>query len=399
MICFCTNAELDFEVIRTMGVSVKTNENPIGYFGTGLKYAIAGLLRTGHQMDLVVDDERYKFSLKTKEVRGKEFQFCMMNDEQLPFTTEFGKNWEPWQFYRELASNTMDEGGEVVEGFPTKPWRAIFVVTGDPIEVAHRLRRDIFIDTTPIAVHNNVEIHPGASEIMFYRGVRAAKLNRPTAFTYNILSPQRLTEDRTFDWMFMVHQEVVRATSLLENPEMVAQMCENQQGLEWAIFESEARQVSKPSKAFIDVTSQLSRRTAVPNNLTRQLVAVAPAESMLSFHKPSKMEADRLTTALKTLKFMGVDIPPERIKLAVSLDGRYGMYRPGDDVFYIAASTIEMGVTFLTATIFEEWVHMEHGLEDFTREFQDFVLQKLISVAENSMNDARHQVVSEEVFS
>ena len=40
-IYFCNAEPIDLNAIAIMGVSVKTGDNPIGYFGTGLKFAIA----------------------------------------------------------------------------------------------------------------------------------------------------------------------------------------------------------------------------------------------------------------------------------------------------------------------------------------------------------------------
>ena len=51
-IYFCNAEPIDLNAIAIMGVSVKTGDNPIGYFGTGLKFAIATLLRTAHKVTL-----------------------------------------------------------------------------------------------------------------------------------------------------------------------------------------------------------------------------------------------------------------------------------------------------------------------------------------------------------
>ena len=44
MISFITPTALPIEAATTMGVSVKETDGAIGKFGTGLKYAIAGVL-------------------------------------------------------------------------------------------------------------------------------------------------------------------------------------------------------------------------------------------------------------------------------------------------------------------------------------------------------------------
>ena len=104
---FSTKGVLDLSVITTFGVNVKPNtDNPIGYFGTGLKYAIAVLLRHGIKITLYTNGQEYQFYTKEKDIRGKEFMVCryrktgLLNKfsyHELPFTTEHGKNWELWK--------------------------------------------------------------------------------------------------------------------------------------------------------------------------------------------------------------------------------------------------------------------------------------------------------------
>jgi len=61
-IIFKNNGIIDLDFIRSFGVSVKENDNPIGFFGTGLKYAIAILLREKQEVSVFLGKEEYKFS-------------------------------------------------------------------------------------------------------------------------------------------------------------------------------------------------------------------------------------------------------------------------------------------------------------------------------------------------
>jgi hypothetical protein len=61
--------EIDAASIRTFGVSVKEGENPIGFFGTGLKYALAILLRTGHKVTIQSGTSKHRFALKDVKIR------------------------------------------------------------------------------------------------------------------------------------------------------------------------------------------------------------------------------------------------------------------------------------------------------------------------------------------
>ena len=124
-VVFTTPGLIPLEAFTTFGVNAKPNStNPFGYFGTGLKYAIAVCLRNGCKVVLWRGDIKYTFYVSTKDFRGKDFDFVRMKKEtrnfaglwassytQLPFTLELGKNWELWQAFRELETNTRDENG------------------------------------------------------------------------------------------------------------------------------------------------------------------------------------------------------------------------------------------------------------------------------------------------
>lgn len=183
-IYFANKGTIDLDTIRTMGVSVKVNDNPIGYFGTGIKYAIATLLRTGHTVSLFTNGETVQFRLREKEIRGKKFELVFMDDEQLAFTSELGKNWEVWQAYRELASNTMDEGGSISGRFVEAD--TVFAVDGPEIGKAHDERNKIFLHSEPWLIADGVEVHRGKSHWLYYRGVRVQRLLKASRFTYNL---------------------------------------------------------------------------------------------------------------------------------------------------------------------------------------------------------------------
>lgn len=122
MIIFQNQGLIPIDAFTTFGINAKPNsDNPIGYFGTGLKYAVAVTLRLGGTFRLFRGIEEYEFYLKEKDFRGKSFQTVRMRKrkslmarwsyDKLPFTTELGKNWKPWMAIRELESNTRDENG------------------------------------------------------------------------------------------------------------------------------------------------------------------------------------------------------------------------------------------------------------------------------------------------
>jgi hypothetical protein len=232
MIVFENQGEIDLTAVTTFGISVKEGTNPIGFFGTGLKYAIAVLLRTKCQVSVISGEDEYIFGVERVEVRNRPFDFVTMRtgdavSTRLGFTTELGKTWEPWMAYRELYCNTRDEGGEVYAchaassaSDPRSGLTQVRVV-GDEIEAVHATAGQYFLEDEPDAVCGNVQIFRRPSPVLFYRGIRVLKLPRPSLFTYNLLDSLDLTEDRTMSHPFMAAYYLSRALTECEHPEVL----------------------------------------------------------------------------------------------------------------------------------------------------------------------------------
>lgn len=116
---------LDTRSFTVMGMSAKPGTTtPIGQFGTGLKYSIAGLLRSGATVDIWVGREHWQFATETEDFRGSSFTriYAWVRSwgglrrrrVLLPFTTQLGPHWTWWMWLRELRSNTMDESGQTL---------------------------------------------------------------------------------------------------------------------------------------------------------------------------------------------------------------------------------------------------------------------------------------------
>ena len=373
-IYFTNPGKIDLDVIRIMGVSIKENENPIGYFGTGLKFAIASLLRTNHKIRLQVDGESYKFTSQTVKVRGEDVERVFMNDEPLPFTTQLGRNWEPWQGFRELHSNALDETGKTSD----KPCEddTVFMVTGDGIEDAYYNRESIFLSADPIWQNASLSVYDKPSNYIFYRGVRAGALPKASLFTYDVKSKLELTEDRTVKAFHMAELAVESSLPGTENLQIIARLLNNgdawDQGLNFTYC-------SAPSTVFIDECK--SRLNDAHLNASARQLAEKHMQKSTAFPAISTTERQEviISDAVKLSNKAGSSIARSDFIVTETLGaGVYGMVKNDTRQIYIAGPAIDMGKTHLAATIFEEWLHKTHGIADCTREFQDFVLQRLM---------------------
>lgn len=230
MLLFQNDGVLPIEGFTTFGMSAKPGStNPIGKFGTGLKNAVAITLRLGGTFRVWRGLEEYVFYTKDEEFRGQTFARVRMKKrkgllarwkyETLPFTTQLGKHWEPWMAFRELEANTRDEenGTTTVVGtdgplqYLPREGTTLIAIECEEIEQAYADIDTIFLpEREPIFENDNVRIYEGASEHVFYRGMRVTDLRKPSLFTYEMKYVQ-LTEDRTSMYSFIDDSNMKKA--------------------------------------------------------------------------------------------------------------------------------------------------------------------------------------------
>ena len=189
--------------LTTMGVNAKENDSPIGFFGTGFKYAIATLLRHGAKIEIWLGTEKHELGQRIENVRNQDFSIVTLNGKDLGFSTMLGRNWQLWHAFRELQSNALDEGGDSTIGrFPGPiPGDTSIVVTDAEFEDIAGHKNLIFLHgQKPWTTGANAEIYPNnRSEVIYYRGVRISEPGMfPAAplYTYNLLATQKISEDR-----------------------------------------------------------------------------------------------------------------------------------------------------------------------------------------------------------
>lgn len=230
---FKTPGLIDIRSFMTFGFNAKPmTDNPIGYFGTGLKYAIAILMRAKVPLVIWIGRTRYEFEPVIEDFRGKEFTAIWMKrstgllkkftKERLPFTTEYGKHWDLWQAFRELESNTRDEQGFTECIFQdVRKWDAPdglstnILVGGQKFIDVYNERDNIFLnkeglDLRFISQRLGVEVYNSPSKHVYYRGMRAYDLpkDKISKYTYNITAAMDLTEDRTFKYAFYLFMKL-----------------------------------------------------------------------------------------------------------------------------------------------------------------------------------------------
>ena len=386
MICFTNPGEIELDAIRTMGASVKS-DSAIGFFGTGLKYALAILVRNQQRVTILSGRQRFIFGSTQTEIRGKQFELVTLNDEKLGFTTELGKTWDLWMAYRELYCNALDESGtvEFTERIPEPAeGHTVIAVDGESFEAEHYRRGENFlIGRTPSQVVEDVEIFDGESQFLYYKGVRVYKFGRPSLKTYNITSRLALNEDRSVKEFYMVSYKIARTINASKNHQFIrdALRCGE------SYFEYTADvDCGVYSDEFAAVALEEYRRDAEKVNASvRSFVQRLPPDDVYGRigAEMTRVQLAMLNRAAGFLRTIGFDAAPYRIRVVESL-GPLIMARavPDHKEIIVSCAAFDKGTKFLASTLLEEIIHIREGLTDETRALQTYLFDKIISLGE-----------------
>lgn len=380
---FSNSGLIDLDTIRIMGVSVKDTDSPIGYFGTGLKFAVATLLRTGHSVTIWRGGEKYVMSARQTEIRGKTFERIYMNDEALSFTTELGKNWLVWQAYRELHSNMLDECGEVGTKRPTAD--TVVAVTGEEFQQCYRDRGTIFLQSEPFASSDAVEVHQGSTRHIYYRGVRAGTLPSESAFTYNILRETALSEDRNIRSMWDVEYCLETNLPRIESEDLALGLVRGtttwDQNLNFSMC-------SAPSDKFMGVARRFRDDANVSDSVRRIVESGDQRDGSFPAVDLTTDEADKLREAFSILEILKSDLDAYEVDVVETLGSSImGLYHVKRDQIFLAREALDRGPDFAAMVLYEEWLHKRHKLDDCSRQMQSYLLAKLVSFAKGEFHD------------
>lgn len=378
---------LDIAAAITLGVNVKDGDSPIGHFGTGLKYAVATLLRTGHRIRIWDGSQWWHVTSQPEIIRGAQFDVIWFDNQRTGFTTALGRNWKVWQAYRELRCNAMDEGNwsiHVDDPSPVHLGETLIEVTGEGFAQAHAERARYFCEAPVLdEVLAMGTVHEGESHTIFYRGVAILELEKPTMYTYNFTEFTQLTEDRTMANVWMLPSKIGRMIAGMKKHEMVARCILAPEAYldESASFGG----VTQPTQAFSDVM-RTNRNNMRANHRARDLWrALNPVEVVHAAVELDDLEHHQLDQAIKLVWKAEPDcrIQKESIRVVASLgEGILGLHSSMEEHILISRECFKMGIATVAGTILEEWAHRERGFKDCTVEFQNYFLNLLMRAAE-----------------
>lgn len=403
LICFQNPGLIPIEAITTAGVSAKDSDDAIGEFGTGLKYAICTILRLGGSITIYRGLQPLSFQCWPTEIRGKTFQIVHLDNgvdrlQPLGFTLDYGKNWEPWMAYRELHSNTLDEQGIITSEHlePAEGMTTIYVRSEPLFEAGYCEREKIFLQDKPNwrAEYGAtiVEIIDKPNQTFYFRGIKAGIFSKPSPFTFNIIGPKGLTEDRTYDGL-KAARAVGLACPTIEDAYFQSRLMPSH-------FTSNER----PGERFVDMLDMDWSQPVSEAFLTRcetlfaRNLAALPqsARNLWRRHRPEPKEIpanlelslvqdkmlDKAKNYLHLLGYRMEDIERYPIYMRDLGENVMGLADREQQCIVLGTLAFEHGTKQVCSTLHEEFVHLHHRLNDLTYSMQTHLFNQIASLME-----------------
>ncbi len=392
---FINPGNLPFEAIALIGVSVKEGSGNIGRFGTGLKYAIAGTLRLGGWIEITTGEYTATFDTKPVIIRGKNFETIRASIQWknkgkpevllLGFTTDYGKEWKPWMYVRELLSNCLDEGGTHggdIVSLPSYINQTLVTVICPEFDEAYIDRKSWYLEAEPDITTPAGSLQKVQSNGIFYQGFLVGKPSSPPLFTYNLSGDIPLSEDRTMGEYLMMSR-VARLLGYCSDREIFKKIfcCSEMEHFEGRV---DLREITMTSTLAKDTLLGLWKNSPTKlNGPAGQLASSAFASEVAPPpYTPTAVERSMFEQGLTFLRDLGLDVTKVKWSFIDSEDAAFGYVIRDTKVIYLNRSLFSEGTSLVCRCMFEEYLHAEFKVEDFTREFQNKTISILARLYE-----------------
>lgn len=390
---FQNPGEINILGATVAGLSVKEGDSPIGFFGTGLKYSIACILRWNGQIIICSGVDSYNFAVSTLAFRGKEFQQITMSlnggeARPLGFTTDYGKNWKPWHVFRELYANALDEGGTVTQqaSNQTTSGQTTIIITCPDVEAEFFERNKIILPADQIYDFSSANGHicNRANEYFYYRGVRVWQ--KQTALTYNIIAKLDLTEDRTLNGSWSATHRAAELIQLCDDPTVIRVALEADEN--YLEHDMKFYTSDQTSPAFIEVAESLFKQNPRRHDRLKEILRQHKPESVSYTQVPLNSIQMQMFERAKQL-VARMDMSAVRYTdIAVVELGKDTLGTCENGKIYLSPLLFKQGTKQLVSTLYEEMLHHTTGMVDNTYEMQTYLFNKIVDLYEEHVFQA-----------
>lgn len=265
---------IDPMAFSLIGASTKRgDESKIGYFGSGLKYAIASLLRNNIGFRVFAGKKELVFTTKQADFREQEFQVICVNGKETSLTTQMGgKDWDnSFAPIREIYSNALDEDQNAsiseCDIMATKEgFTCFFIQMNENVYHFFQHRGEYFCNQVePLSTGYHANILPGSPDgvRLFRKGILCFFDHRKKSLFYYDSNNFGINESRVLSSEWDGRYNIVKAWAQCKDASLIEKLIAGLSGantgfyehdLDWgyAIF-SEAWKDACKDKKFLSI--------------------------------------------------------------------------------------------------------------------------------------------------
>lgn len=434
------DGEIETNSFELIGASTKRNDSAkIGFFGSGLKYSIAYMMRKGIEFKVYSGNNEITFTTKPETLKEQPFDRICINGNPTSYTTTMGPTWkEDWFVLREVYCNALDEGGCIIvketehvspsEGKTriyiaitdelkavTENWDAYFadertpLFESDEVYTCYLGNEDGFVHTQKISAYAKTE------GILYRKGIRVHS-SKQLMYDYSC-NHVNINEDRTAKNPNGLNYGIYNMFSGFVNEDYIKSILRTSQdnkradeyyavsmseeasnwSNEWARFSRENLLVIKESsgKYADEIAASKKEVFLIPSSFARGMKKNVPEaivlgmSSMIGAYLTNEVEITPkmnflLKEVISALKEMKYDVIFDVEVVDFDDENVMGQADIKNKKILISSRTFDMGRREIAMTLIEENEHIKSGKRDETRAFQTHIFSQWLKSMEDS---------------
>lgn len=434
------DGEIETNSFELIGASTKRDEKgKIGFFGSGLKYSIAYMMRKGIDFKIFSGMNEIKFSTVTEQLKGMGFDRICINGKETSYTVTMGPTWtQDWFVLREVYCNALDEStcqivretayvqpseGKTriyIERTPElavviNNWDSYFAEDRTPLFTSEEIYTYYLGNEDDSILDQKVSVYDKNSGSLFRRGIRVYQRD-DYMYDYNCHGVN-INEDRTAKNPGAMSHVIANLFAIFANDGWIKSILRSSmdENMSMEYMSLSSCDIHEPvNKVWIEfsqnnllVVRELSGRYTEEVNTYRGEVFFVPASFARGLKKkepniqimgmgnvignmsytecPMSNKMNFLIKeVLNSLNEMRYPVPFEIIAADFDKEDLMGCADVKNKKIVIATSTFDKGRREIAMTIMEETEHLRSGLADKVRQFQNHLFSSWLKSMEEA---------------
>lgn len=431
------DGEIETNSFELIGASTKRGDTAkIGFFGSGLKYSVAYMMRNKIEFKIFSGELELKFTTVPEKLKDQIFDRICINGKPTSYTVTMGPTWtEDWFVLREIYCNALDESiCQMVR--ETENINAVAGKTRVYIEATENLKvvvdnwdayfsteREATLDVEKVyttflgdtVTRQIAHIYRKTEGVIYRKGIRVG-LDSRMIYDYGF-DYVHINEDRTAKNLHALSYVFSDIMAKMPTESYVVSVLRSGND-EKPSYEYSALETTKPdssfssqwiefSKNYMLVLAEKSGKYAEEISRTKKEVLLLPQYFAKELKKQLPQVAilglgrtigdvgmtDIATTpkmdyllkdVIKALNEMKYEVPYDISIVQFDDDETLGSADLKTKQIYLSDKIFDMGRREIAMTIMEEVEHIVSGKGDETRAFQNHLFSSWLKTMENS---------------